>query len=104
MKMDWSEIDVKLTDSNWYAQNTYHDVYKTLRDEDPVHFSNDHFYGRDYWYITTYDSVKEVLERTGDFSNRLPGGRIPRSPVRIPPEQRYAMGFDVQINAQDGAL
>jgi cytochrome P450 len=74
---DWSYIENNLLNPSFYATQEYRDVFKTLRDEDPVHWTVDERYGKNYWAITRYDDVKEVLSDHRRFSSRW-HSRVPR--------------------------
>ena len=67
---EWSEIDNKMLDSQWYRTTEYHDVFKKLRDEDPVHWTEDDVYGKHYWFITRYDDVRDYLLNHKQLSSR----------------------------------
>jgi len=97
---DWSSIDNKLLDSSWYTTTEYHEVFKTLRDEDPIHWAQDEHYGRPYWVVTRYDDVKDYLQNWTQLSSRW-DTRVPKSPKRRTPEERYAVGMDVSLARND---
>lgn len=100
---DWQDIDTKLLDPNWYPKDEYHEVFKIMRDEDPVHWTKDTRYGKDYWAITRYDDMKAVLQDDRLFSSRW-RTHVPRTPKRLTPEERYAIGYDVAIAMNDNPL
>ena len=100
---DWQDIDTKLLDPLWYPKDEYHAVFKTLRDEDPVHWTQDTSYGKDYWAVTRYDDVKAALQDDRLFSSRW-RTHVPRTPKRLTPEERYALGYDVAIVTNDNPL
>ncbi|MFF3573833.1 cytochrome P450 [Nocardia jiangxiensis] len=97
---DWTSIDNKLLDANWYTTTEYHDVFKVLRDEDPLHWAEDNHYGRHYWVVTRYDDVKWYLLDHQRLSSRW-DTRIPKSPKRRTPEERYELGMDVSLGRND---
>jgi cholest-4-en-3-one 26-monooxygenase len=97
---DWSYIDNNLLNPSFYATQEYRDVFKTLRDEDPVHWTVDERYGKNYWAITRYDDVKEVLSDHRRFSSRW-HSRVPRTPKRLTPEERHALVRDADLTAMD---
>ncbi|MEE2059141.1 cytochrome P450 [Rhodococcus artemisiae] len=97
---DWTSIDNKLLDANWYTTTEYHDVFKALRDEDPLHWAEDDHYGRHYWVVTRYDDVKWYLTDHPRLSSRW-DTRIPKSPKRRTPEERYELGMDVSLGRND---
>ncbi|MDF2046463.1 MULTISPECIES: cytochrome P450 [Microbacterium] len=100
---DWHAIDNKLLDPHWYTTREYHDVFKTMRDEDPVHWTENERYGRPHWSITRYDDVKDYLLRDDLFSNRW-DTRVTRSPKRRTPEERHAQGWDINPATNDNPV
>lgn len=94
MSTDWSEIDNRLLDPAWLATQQFHEVFKQLRDEDPVHWTQDDAYGRHYWFLTRHEDVVEYLHDHERLSSRW-SSRVPKSPRRITPEQRFAEGGSV---------
>lgn len=100
---DWSTTDVLLLDPEWYTTDDYHEVFRRMRDEDPVHWTEDPRYGRNYWALTRYDDCRDLLLDDQRFSNRW-DTHVPRTPKRMTPEERYAMGFDVAIPLIDNPL
>jgi cholest-4-en-3-one 26-monooxygenase len=103
MTRDWSEIDTLLLDPSWYGTGDYHDTFKILRDEDPVHWTEDTRYGKSYWAITRYDHVKEYLLTPEKFSSRW-DTRVPRTPKRLTPEERHELGWDVVAVTLDNPI
>jgi len=103
MGIDWSDIDNRLVDHAWYATTEHHEAYRRLRDEDPVHWSEDEHYGHPYWFVTRYDDVKDILFQPTAFSSRM-HNRLPRAPRRLTPEEKSAMGFDIGIASTDDPL
>ncbi|MBB6407152.1 cytochrome P450 [Arthrobacter sp. AZCC_0090] len=100
---DWHEIDNQLTDPAWYGKGDSHRTFKLLRDEDPVHWTQDDRYGRHYWTLTRHEDIKNYLLDDQLYSNRI-DTRIPRSSKRRTPEQRHQLGFDVLMTANDNPL
>ncbi|MET0886214.1 MAG: cytochrome P450 [Mycetocola sp.] len=100
MSTDWTEIDNNLLNPYWYVGDESHAAFKRLRDDDPVHWTKDDRFGRHYWSITRYDDVKAYLLDHDRLSSRWQT-RVPRTPERFTPEERYAMGFDVAIPVLD---
>lgn len=100
---DWTAIDNKLLDPNWYTTDEYHAVFKTMRDEDPVHWTQDDRYGKHYWSLTRYEDIKAYLQNDRRFSSRW-DTRVPRSPVRRTPEERHRQGFDVNVSSTDNPV
>jgi cholest-4-en-3-one 26-monooxygenase len=103
MMTDWQKIDNNLLNPLWYRSGEYHEVFKTMRDEDPIHWTENDQYGRHHWSITRYEDVKEYLLRPDLFSSRW-DTRIPRSPKRRTPEERHAQGWDINIATNDDPL
>lgn len=100
---DWSDIDDRLLDPMWYKTGEIHETFRQLRDEDPVHWTHDRNYGKDYWALTRYDDVKEYLNSPDKFSSRW-DTRVPRTPKRRTPEERHAQGWDVQVATNDDPM
>ena len=94
-KTDLNSVDNLLMDSAWYAKNDWHPTYRTLRQEDPVHWTDDRHYGHPYWAVSTFDAIQEVFDRWDTFSSRM-GTVPPRSGKRWTPEERQARGHDVR--------
>ncbi|MGM7775786.1 cytochrome P450 [Arthrobacter sp. KNU-44] len=97
---EWSEIDNKLLDPQWYRTTEYHEAFRKLRDEDPVHWTEDDAYGKHYWFLTRYDDVRDYLLNHKQLSSRWET-RVPKSPQRYTPEERFAMGFDTSMARND---
>ncbi|MCW2672652.1 MAG: cytochrome family protein [Frankiales bacterium] len=91
-----SSFDNLLLDPEWYAADGYHSVFRRLRDEDPIHWTNDEKFGKSYWSVSRHSDIKDCLEDHERLSNRWQS-RVPMTPKRYTPEQRYEMGFDVSI-------
>ncbi|NKX56557.1 cytochrome P450 [Arthrobacter mobilis] len=98
-----TEYDNKMLDPHWYTTGEYHEAFKRLRDEDPVHWTEDSSYGKNYWAITRYEDVKDYLLNPQRFSSRW-DTRIPRSPKRRTPEERHAQGWDISIATNDDPI
>lgn len=97
---DVNAFDTKMLDPRWYTTDEYHEAFKLLRDEDPVHWTEDTSYGRDYWALTRYEHVDEYLLDPSRFSSRW-DTRVPRSPKRRTPEERHEQGWDISIATND---
>lgn len=97
---DWTDIDNKMLDPEWYVNDGYHSVFARLRQEDPVHFTHDTVYGKDYWLLTRYDDVRDYLADFRTFSSRWET-RIPRNPKRYTPEERFEYGFYADLTRID---
>jgi cholest-4-en-3-one 26-monooxygenase len=96
----WAEIDQLLLDPEWYKTEDHIEVFRELRDLDPVHWTQDPKYGRDFWAVTRYADCKDLLLDHHAFSNRQ-DTHVPPSPKRVTPEERFALGFDAGIAFQD---
>lgn len=103
MTTDWSEIDNRVADHAWYASDEYRQVFKRLRDEDPVHWVDGTDYGHSFWLITRYADVKELLFEPTKLSNRM-SNRLPRAGRRLRPEEKIATGFDINISSTDDPM
>ncbi|GEK79150.1 cytochrome P450 [Agrococcus baldri] len=98
--MSVNDFDTKILDPHWYTTPEHHAAFKMLRDEDPVHWTEDPVYGKDYWLLTRYDHTLEYLQDPARFSSRL-DTRVPRTPKRRTPEERHAQGLDVRLTTND---
>ncbi len=71
--MSIAEADATLdsfepSDPNLYLNDTWHEGFRRLRDEDPVHYQPASRYGP-YWSITRYDDISAVLLDHSNFSS-----------------------------------
>lgn len=96
----WTDIDDKLTDPKFFAGTEYHDLFTYLRKEQPVRWTDSSRYKRPFWSVTRYADCLRLLDEPELFSNQL-GPHLPPSGRPMTPEERYAMGMDVQLVAQD---
>src|SRR5690606_10019221 len=103
MSTDWSDIDNRLLDPHWYVTEDYHEVFARLRREDPVHWTENDWYGRHHWTLTRHDHIKEYLLNHEMYSSRW-DTRVPVSPKRRTPEVRHAQGWDVGVGTTDNPL
>jgi len=101
--IDWQAIDHNILQPAWYAAGEHTSTFAVMREVDPVHRASDAVSGMEYWFLTRYDDVKRVLADNRSFSNRR-GNRMPRSPQRVRPEQRYEMGIDLRISWMDSPM
>lgn len=104
MAIDMNSVDRLLMDPAWYAQGDFHDTYSLLRQEDPVHWTEDTQYGHPYWAVTKFDGIREVYDRWDAFSSRIGTPLPPRSGKRYTPEERYAMSLDSRAPSMDPPL
>lgn len=100
---DVNQFDTKLLDPAWYTDDAYLEGFKLLRDEDPVHWTVDPVYGKDYWAITRYEDLEAILLDDRSYSNRWET-HVPTSPERITAEDRYNLGFDVGMPFNDNPI
>jgi cholest-4-en-3-one 26-monooxygenase len=100
MSINWSEVDSGITDDTWFAHGDRYDIYKVLRDDDPIHWTESERYGRGFWLVSRYDDVKEVLSDFMHYSAYV-SGRLPRSGRRMTAGERREVGFDAQVNHMD---
>jgi cholest-4-en-3-one 26-monooxygenase len=98
-----TELDTKLLDPTWYHDDSYLDSFRRLRDEDPVHWTEDARYGKNYWAITRFEDCQDLLLANDEFSNRW-DTHVPLSPARITPEERFKQGFDVGLAFTDNPV
>ncbi|MEQ9641892.1 MAG: cytochrome P450 [Alphaproteobacteria bacterium] len=56
------------SDPNLYLNETWHEGFRRLRDEDPVHFQPASRYGP-YWSVTRYDDISQVLLDPATYSS-----------------------------------
>jgi cytochrome P450 len=101
---DWKTIDNLLMDATWYSKGDFHDTYRTIRREDPVHWTQDEKYGHPYWAITKFEDIREVYDRWDTFSSRIGTPLPPRSGKRFTPEERYTLGLDSRAPSMDPPL
>lgn len=91
MAVDWKNIDDKITTNAFYATDDFHEVFRQLRREDPVHWT-DGAYGRPLWYIMRHDDTAAYLTDTDTFSSKY-GGNLPPDPQQIFRIDQHAAGF-----------
>ncbi|MGO4689660.1 cytochrome P450 [Glaciibacter sp. 2TAF33] len=99
-KEDWREVDQKILDPTWYTDLSYLDTFRSLRDEDPVHWTEDDAYGKHYWFLSRHEDVANYLEDHRTFSSRI-DTRVPKTPRAYKPEERYELGFLVSMARND---
>lgn len=98
-----TEFDSLLLDPRWYRNDDYLPGFQRLRDEDPIHWTEDAEYGKNYWAITRFEDLNDLLMNDRDFSNRR-DSHAPKSPQRLTPEERFAQGFDVLMPFLDNPM
>ncbi|WP_054678592.1 cytochrome P450 [Microbacterium sp. No. 7] len=95
-----ADIDHKLVDPAFFAGTGFHAVLAQLRREDPVHWTHDPSYDRGFWSLTRYDDCLRLLEEPENFSNSA-GTHIPPNGRPLTEEERFKMGYDVQLVVSD---
>tara|TARA_B100000965_G_scaffold86881_1_gene70387 strand:+ start:568 stop:1893 length:1326 start_codon:yes stop_codon:yes gene_type:complete len=88
--IDPYEVDLdKLNPANndWFGKNLDLEVFKRLREESPVHYSEDSQVGA-YWSITKYEDVKAIDMDHKRFSSDIMNGgiRLGGQPMTEPPD------------------
>ncbi|MDN5856389.1 MAG: cytochrome P450, partial [Actinomycetia bacterium] len=49
---------IDLTDMRPFVQGLQHDLFRALRDDDPLHWNDESDGGRGFWSLTRYDDVR----------------------------------------------
>lgn len=101
--LDTAAYDNLILDPTWYTTDDHWGAFRELRDNDPVHWTKDRYFGKDYWLLTRHEHVRDLLMDNDKFSSRL-GTRVPRTPKRGTPEERYALHQITQISHLDEPL
>ncbi|KRB81453.1 hypothetical protein ASE00_15885 [Sphingomonas sp. Root710] len=83
------DIDRQLTDPQFFASGGHHDLFRRLRTEDPVRWT-DGDAARPFWSISRHADCVAVLRDPLTFSSRL-GGLMPLS-AREPDEHELLVG------------
>ena len=65
--MDYSAIDKSLSDPGFYVDHDPHPLWRQLRQEDPVHWTEDSVRG--FWSITRYDDIIAVVSEPAIFTS-----------------------------------
>ena len=99
MTTDFTDIDNQLTNPAFFAGEHFHEVFKILRKEDPVHWTTGS-YGRGYWSVTRYDDLLEMLDDPITYSSSA-GTHLPPDARDLTEEERYKLGYDVQLVVAD---
>ena len=97
--IDWDDVDAKLTDPTFFAGPHFHELFTLLRKEDPVHLTKGN-YARPYWSVTKYEDCLRLLEEPELFSSSA-GTHLPPEGRDLTEEERYKMGYDVQLVVSD---
>lgn len=88
-----SHIDEKITRSSFFAGLEFHEAFRVLRREDPVHWTEHPNYGHGFWSLTRYADVKRVLEDPHLFSSRT-HTHLPPDPRPLTYEERRERGME----------
>ncbi len=80
------EEDLKLMDGAFFAQGYPYDLFRKMRDEDPLHWTKGKF-GRDYWSVTRHADVQKILGDTERFSSQRWGVSLPTSAEMVDPSK-----------------
>lgn len=65
--MDFQEIDQALSDPGFFVDHDPHPLWRQLRKEDPVHWTEDLLKG--FWSITRYDDIIAVVSAPATFTS-----------------------------------
>ncbi|MGO9266728.1 MAG: hypothetical protein ACLQBA_17915 [Candidatus Binataceae bacterium] len=65
--MDYREIDQALSDPGFFVDHDPHPLWRRLRQEDPVHWTEDLLKG--FWSITRYDDIIAVVSAPALFTS-----------------------------------
>lgn len=95
-----ADIDEKLVDPAFFAGTDFHETLKQLRHEDPVHWTDASSYRRGFWTLTRYEDCLRLLQEPENFSSSA-GTHIPPLGRELTDEERYKMGYDVQLVVKD---
>ena len=76
--------------NDWFARNQELELFKRLRNEDPIHFTEDSQFGP-YWSITSYEDIKSIDMDNGSFSSDIMNGgiRLGGLPMQEPPDELF---------------
>ncbi|MCL7999555.1 cytochrome P450 [Brucella sp. 21LCYQ03] len=103
MEKDLSSYDTDLVRPEWYPSGEHHEIFRRLRDEDPLHWAQPDDYGRNFWVVTRYDDMKAILNDAMTFSSSF-DSRIPRSGRRLTTLQRRKLMWDASVTLMDPPL
>src|ERR1700722_7494414 len=76
--MDYREIDDDLTNPEFFACGDVHAVFKRLRHEDPVHWTEGRL-SRGFWSVTKYKDIQSIYDDADTFSSQRGGSILPTS-------------------------
>jgi cholest-4-en-3-one 26-monooxygenase len=89
---DWTEVNEKLTTPSFFATGGHHELFRVLRAEDPVHWTDGSGAARPFWSVTRHEDCVRILEDAETFSSEHGGIMLPTADYPTP-EQRHAMGY-----------
>ncbi|MCZ4344083.1 cytochrome P450 [Sphingomonadaceae bacterium G21617-S1] len=87
----FEKIDADLTTPSYFAGDGFHEIFKILRREDPVHWTKG-YHERGYWSVTRYADCVNVLQNAALF-NSSEGSHLPPTARPLTDEERYALGY-----------
>jgi cytochrome P450 len=95
-----NSIDHSLTDPVWFSTNDPHAIWRRLRAEDPVHWTEGKLpFG--FWSLTKHEDIRRVLRDPHTFSSeRGEGSNLPTS-SEIVTIDRETAGFGVMMVSTD---
>lgn len=96
---DFTDIDLRLTNPETFASEDFHDLFTTLRREDPVHLTQG-TYSRPYWSVTTHEDNVRLLQDPITFSSQA-GAHLPPHGRDLTDQEREKMGFDANLVVMD---
>lgn len=89
--LNLSDIDNKLTTPAYFAGDNFHEAFRVLRAEDPVHWTKGH-HERGFWSVTRYDDSVKVLQNAALFSSSE-GSHLPPSAIPLTEAERFNQGY-----------
>ncbi len=96
--------DINLTDSHFFAKGDIHDLFKRMRAEDPVHWTQGSL-KRGFWSIFKHQDAYTVYRGASEyFSNGKFGVGLPSSPEIEAATSPQITGSDRMLVASDGEL
>jgi cytochrome P450 len=92
-----AHIDISLTDSAFFGGDDVHAAFRTLRAEDPVHWTVGKTLSRGFWSVTTQADIRHVLGDAAVFSSQVGGTVLPSTREFETPteEQRKRYGIEI---------
>lgn len=90
---DLTAIDEGITRSSFFAGQEFHEAFRVLRSEDPVHWTEHPNYGQGFWSVTKHADVKRVLNDPETFSSRT-HTHLPPDPTPLTDSERRERGME----------